>query len=334
MNATNAPSNQQSLNLFRIGIFGTAAFLVAFLAVSWIGNFMWITENDYQLQLVDYLNLLLDLVAIAIGIAAFALARKSLKLGFFLAVGALVAATVFFDILVSLFQSWDVSRFLNVDFLIQALPIASLTDVLNQFDGGRIFGEDLRNVLWFVSLLFKSIAQILALVTTILFVLSLSKKNQPQQPAFAGSIQPAFAPTQQGVPNMAYQNPGFQQQNFSSTWIIALPGYPQEALNVLQLRQMASVGQINGQTPLKDPVSGNVYAAKLIPGLFSRRDYVTTLLLSIFLGTLGVDRFYLGQTGLGIGKLLTFGGCGIWSLIDLILVAMRKVTDNEGMPLG
>jgi TM2 domain-containing membrane protein YozV len=47
-----------------------------------------------------------------------------------------------------------------------------------------------------------------------------------------------------------------------------------------------------------------------------------------------VDRFYLGQTGLGIGKLLTLGGCGIWSLIDLILIAMRKVTDNEGLPLG
>jgi TM2 domain-containing membrane protein YozV len=52
------------------------------------------------------------------------------------------------------------------------------------------------------------------------------------------------------------------------------------------------------------------------------------------LGTLGVDRFYLGQIGLGIGKLLTFGGCGIWQLIDIILIAMRKVTDNEGMPLG
>jgi hypothetical protein len=133
---------------------------------------------------------------------------------------------------------------------------------------------------------------------------------------------------------MTYQYGCYQQTGFDSSWIIALPGYPQEPLALLQLRQMASAGQINGQTPLKDPVSGSVYAAKLIPGLFSRRDYVTALLLSIFLGTLGVDRFYLGQTGLGIGKLLTFGGCGIWSLIDLILVAMRKVTDNEGMPLG
>ena len=126
----------------------------------------------------------------------------------------------------------------------------------------------------------------------------------------------------------------FQQPGFESNWIIAIPGYPQEPLNVLQLRQMAAAGNINGTTPLKDPISGNIYVAKLVPGLFSRRDYATALLLSIFLGTLGVDRFYLGQTGLGIGKLLTAGGCGVWALIDIILIAMRKVTDNEGLPLG
>ena len=43
---------------------------------------------------------------------------------------------------------------------------------------------------------------------------------------------------------------------------------------------------------------------------------MTALLLSIFCGSLGVDRFYLGDTGLGIGKLLTAGGCGIWAIID------------------
>ena len=103
---------------------------------------------------------------------------------------------------------------------------------------------------------------------------------------------------------------------------------------MFHLRQMAVMGSINASTPLKDSASGNIYMAKSVPGIFSRREYVTALLLSIFLGSLGIDRFYLGQTGLGIGKLLTFGGCGIWSLIDLILIAMRKVTDNEGLPLA
>ena len=44
------------------------------------------------------------------------------------------------------------------------------------------------------------------------------------------------------------------------------------------------------------------------------KDPTTALILSIFTGGLGIDRFYIGDTGLGIGKLLTGGGCGIWSL--------------------
>jgi TM2 domain-containing membrane protein YozV len=56
-------------------------------------------------------------------------------------------------------------------------------------------------------------------------------------------------------------------------------------------------------------------------------------LLSLFLGTLGIDRFYLGYTGLGIAKLLTLGGCGIWALIDFIMIAMRKVPAADGSAL-
>ena len=60
---------------------------------------------------------------------------------------------------------------------------------------------------------------------------------------------------------------------------------------------------------------------------------MTTLLLSFFTGTLGVNRFYLGYTSLGIAKLLTLGGCGIWALIDLIMIATGKMTDAKGQPL-
>jgi hypothetical protein len=52
-------------------------------------------------------------------------------------------------------------------------------------------------------------------------------------------------------------------------------------------------------------------------------NWILTLVLSIFFGSLGVDRFMMGQVGLGILKLITAGGCGVWWLIDVILIATK-----------
>lgn len=52
----------------------------------------------------------------------------------------------------------------------------------------------------------------------------------------------------------------------------------------------------------------------------------TMFIVSFFLGGLGVDRFMLGETGLGVAKLLTCGGAGIWALIDLFVI-MKKAKE-------
>lgn len=60
------------------------------------------------------------------------------------------------------------------------------------------------------------------------------------------------------------------------------------------------------------------------------KDWLTTFLFSFFLGHLGVDRFYTGRVGLGLGKVLTCGGCGIWALIDSILLLTENYRDGSG----
>lgn len=66
----------------------------------------------------------------------------------------------------------------------------------------------------------------------------------------------------------------------------------------------------------------------------SEKSFLVTWLLSLLLGIVAVDRFYLGKAGTGILKLVTFGGFGIWYLIDLILVLTGAQKDKQGRTLA
>ena len=63
------------------------------------------------------------------------------------------------------------------------------------------------------------------------------------------------------------------------------------------------------------------------------KEWLVTLLLCFFLGVLGVHRFYTGHTKIGVAQVLTLGGCGIWALIDFIMILVGNFKDAQGRPL-
>ena len=62
----------------------------------------------------------------------------------------------------------------------------------------------------------------------------------------------------------------------------------------------------------------------------SDKDFITTLLICVFLGGLGVHRFFVDKMGTGVLMLVTLGGLGIWWIIDIILIVTGSFEDSEG----
>lgn len=98
---------------------------------------------------------------------------------------------------------------------------------------------------------------------------------------------------------------------------------------------MTSRPEFAGAFPPAGSMPPGVMAMAVPPGPRdpNAKDWLVAILLSVFLGTFGVDRFYMGYVGLGILKLVTMGGCGIWWLVDLILIATGQLRDSDGRPL-
>jgi hypothetical protein len=121
--------------------------------------------------------------------------------------------------------------------------------------------------------------------------------------------------------------------NNKQQWLVQVPGQPDSPVDTFTLSAWAKTKVIQPDTQVTDIETNRTFAASQIPGVFSDKEFIIALLFSIFLGYLGIDRFYMGQVGMGIGKLLTGGGCGVWWLIDVILIATRSSNDSAGRPL-
>ena len=79
---------------------------------------------------------------------------------------------------------------------------------------------------------------------------------------------------------------------------------------------------------LKDRLDNVDEDKKLLISTLDFKDPFIMLIISWFGGGLGIDRFIIGDKGLGVAKLLTLGGCGVWALIDLFLIGQRTKETN------
>lgn len=85
-----------------------------------------------------------------------------------------------------------------------------------------------------------------------------------------------------------------------------------------------------GKLSLKEKIGLKVATSKNMQAEGEGKSQLTAFLLAFLIGILGIHRFYLGYTGIGIIQLLTLGGLGIWALIDMILILTGDLKPKGG----
>jgi TM2 domain-containing membrane protein YozV len=124
----------------------------------------------------------------------------------------------------------------------------------------------------------------------------------------------------------------------SETPAVTTDNAGQKAGNTLTYKELKAVAtQVKGSKLTFKEKLGLKLFGKKIATKFSkkmpfegRKSQLVALLLCLFLGDLGIHRFYLGYIWQGIVQLLTLGGCGIWALIDFIRICTGHLQPKDG----
>lgn len=110
-----------------------------------------------------------------------------------------------------------------------------------------------------------------------------------------------------------------------------------QPLKVVSGKKITKVAQLKAALKVKKEVKAIVKAAEKkqnaaepASAAESGKSQLIAAVLAFLVGALGIHRFYLGYTGIGIAQLLTLGGCGIWALIDLIRILMGDLKPKDG----
>jgi len=166
--------------------------------------------------------------------------------------------------------------------------------------------------------------------------------RRPQTAAAVTTGNPFAAPGPGSAMNQGNMSDKQQSTTFILSWLLGFVGgdrfyLGQTGLGIAKLLTFGGCGI----WALVDQIMCGCGAMKDSQGRPLQREIVgtptksqsTTFILSCLLGSFGADRFYLGQTGLGIAKLLTFGGCGVWALVDMVIVGCGSMKDSDGNSL-
>lgn len=104
-----------------------------------------------------------------------------------------------------------------------------------------------------------------------------------------------------------------------------------------ELRNIATIAK-GEKLSLKEKIALKIFGKKIGKKMLTTantlggdgKSQVTALILALLVGGLGIHRFYLGYTWQGIVQLLTFGGCGIWTMIDFIRIITGSLQPKDG----